>query len=293
MKRTKILSLAVSVAMAFVAGKAMGGTVNPYLYVVNISGTADLQKTVGDNKATVGSYSINDKLIYGIITNALINASANSDGAIASTNPPPNSYIAFNPTGGDGEVTGVFYVTNKNGFSCPLSGFDSTGTNYYSFMELDTWHSTYPSPYEAPYYDFQFGFTGDYAPAFGGVSAWSVNNAGTGSQSDRVTAVLYVHDDPYAYDDADTPIIWLQNYNLTLNNGEGAPQGGGYDTTEFGENNNALEIRGILSDNFHFNSNGVTSASAKLTGSGNLLYANAPYDAYGNIVKNATVTFSK
>jgi hypothetical protein len=290
----------VAVAMALVAVKAMGGTVMPYQYVVNISGTADIQKAVGTNEATEGTYSINDKLIYYILTNALINASADSDGAIASTNPPTGSYIAFNPIGSDGGPTdqGFFYVTNRNGFSWPLSGFDSTGTNYYSFMELDTWHDYYPPP-QAPYYGFGFGFTGLYAPAFGGVTAWKVNNKGSGSQTDHVTALLYVHDDPYAYDDADTAIIWLQNYNLTLNGGLGAPQGGGYDTTITTitdlspANNNALEIRGILSDSFSFNTNGVSSASAKLTGSGNFLYAKAPYNSYGNTIENATLTLTK
>jgi hypothetical protein len=259
-------------ALALVAGKASAGL------ALSVGGTTVLQKTQQQFKATTGDYTINNKIIYTIISNALWYASANSAGAITPTNVPPNGYIAFNPIGYDGEVQGTFYVTNKSGFYCPLSGFDAN-TNYYSFAELDS-----QDDYNTNYAGFEFGFVNfvtNGAP-FNGPTAYNISTKGTGTETDQSTALLYIHDDGYSYDDADYPWVYFSNYLMN---------GGTNDLLTY--NYNVVEIRGIIKATLGIKTNAVTSTSFSLTGSGNFVYQGDPTFPWANIVKNATATLTK
>jgi len=275
MNRT--LSCALAVALALVTGKASADL------VLSVSGTTVLQKTLLENTASTGSYSINNKVIYAIIAYALGDASNASFGAISSTNVPANGYIAFNPLGFDGEVLGTFYVTNKSGFYCPLSGFDAN-SNYYSFVELDSQDDYNQIVYDSLYQGFAFGFVNfvtNGAP-FNGPVAYNVSTKGTGTETDQATALLYIHDDGYAYDDADYPWVYYSNYLMN---------GGTNDALTI--NDNVVEIRGIIKATLDIKTNTVTSMSFSLTGSGNFVYQGDATFPWANIVKSATATLNK
>ena len=271
MKKFVLIS-ALTAALAMVSGKASADL------VMTVSATDDIQKT---NQTTSTAYvgttanvSLANKQVYAIISNALANVSIWSTN-IAPTHLPADGYIAFNPGGYDGQVTGVFYVTNKTGFYYPLSGFDAN-QDYYSWIELDSQsQNTFNS-----YIGFLDGWVNDYADGapFNGVSIYNINKTtGKGSETDTSTALLYIHDDPYSYDDADATSIYYANYLF---------QG----TDTLGYNLNSIEIRGIIAVTLKTTGFSVTSGSASLSGTGNFIYSNA-YDPWANVIKNATVTF--
>jgi hypothetical protein len=228
---------AVTMALAFTLNRASADL------VFNISGTALFNKTnytQGTRQvATTTTFSINNKVIYNIISNAVATAT-NYDQALLVTHLPANGYIAYSFFVTNNinfnvyhsiiypQVMGAFYVTNKTGFYYPLSGFDAN-TNYYSFMELDTWDNQYNT----------LGFWND----FDRDTSYTVNN-GNGSETDTDTALLYINDNPEAYDDADYPDSYLNN-------------------------DNSIEIRGIFKLNLTVKNLFISKGSASLSGTGN------------------------
>jgi hypothetical protein len=276
MKMTRIMSCALAAALALVAGKASAQL------ALSVSASALSQKTyTGLNVATTGTYSLNEKIIYNIIYNALTNAPAASSGAITPTNVPANGYIAFDPNDPDGGPeagVGFFYVTNESGFNFPLSGLDNND-NYYSYIELDSQNTLYQL------FGFELGFVNtDVANApFDGVASYNISSGGSGNgtETDHSTALLYIHDDPYAYDDADSPSIYDDNYLV---------QGGGSDVVGF--NNNAIEIRGVIKATQTVKSGNVTGITFSLTGTGNLIYSKAAF-AYGGVIQSAHASLAK
>ncbi len=211
---------------------------------INKSVTTNGSKEV----ATTTTFSLNNKVIYNIISNAVANGNT-FDPDLVTTTLPSNGYIAYNFFATNitsyatydpsySQVVGAFYVTNKTGFYYPLSGLDTAG-NYYSFMELDTWDSQYG----------QLGFSYDFNP----LASYSVNN-GNGSETDTDTALLYINDDPELYDDADFPNSYIYN-------------------------NNSIEIRGILKLSLTVKNGFISKGSASLSGSGNILTIQSGYGA--------------
>ncbi len=292
MKKFILLGV-VAGALAFTAGSTEASNL-----VITVSGTAEIQKTNETTSTaligTTSSSSFSNKQIYTIISNALANASGWSGGAIASTNVPANGYIVFNPGNSDGLVEGTFYVTNKSGVYWPLSGFDANG-EYFSWVELDTQCTNY--------FDFnsddniQFGFVNDSIVAqisvpgapFGGIASYKISNsgknAGQGSATLTATGLLYFHDDPYCYDDADDPDIFWSNYLAQ----------GDFDDA-VGQNSSAVEIRGILTASLTIGSSkdpdkayDISSGTISLTGMGNLAYENV----YGFLVTSGKATFAQ
>jgi hypothetical protein len=235
--RKFILAIAVTVVLVLAFNKA---SADP---VFNISGTALFNKTAFTNGskqvATTTTFSFSNKTIYNIISNAVANAT-NYDSHIIVTNLPANGYIAYN-----------FFATNNANFSAYDSisypqvmgafyvtnknGFYyplsglDTNGNYYSFMELDTYDAEYG----------QLGFGNDFDADF----SYSVNN-GNGSENDTDTALLYINDDPVLFDDADFPDSY---YN----------------------NNNSIEVRGILKLSLSVRSLLISKGAASLSGTGN------------------------
>lgn len=245
MKKFLILSV-VAAAFTFATGKV---SANP---VLNVSGTIQFQNATNTVKgsqliATTFTSSFNNKQVYNLVSNAVANAAVYDTAIVVPTNLPANGYIAYSPTNFTALATnfytydtnivytnvfGVFYVTNKSGFYYPLSGLDTNG-NYYSFVELDT-------------LDFQYGQLG-FGYDFNAIFSYNYNtNTGNGPQTDTDTALLYIHDNPLSYDDADYPDKYLYNAN-------------------------AIEIRGVFKLNLTFKQSFVNSGSAALFGTGNLV----------------------
>lgn len=273
MKIIKAVICAVALTAVFITSKAD--------LVLNVSATGQFQKAYypGSNVATTVTLAINNKYIYNIISNAVANTGywAIND-CIAPTNLPANGYIAYNPTNYDGTVYGVFYVTNKSGFYYPLSGTDTNG-QYYSWIELDSQNFYYSYRNDNYYADIYPGWGG-----FNGVNSYNVNSKTNGTEIATSTALFYVHDDPYCYNDTQSPpVIW------------GNPgQGNGDDIN--GNNANAIEVRGILTATLALNSASATVSSYSMTGSGNVTYApnlSGIGEQWGDLVKTATVKFAK
>jgi hypothetical protein len=278
MKKLILLSM-VAGALAFAARNASADL------VVTLSGTGVNQKSnTTTSTAFVGtteSSSFNNKQPYTIISNALANASAWSGGAIASTNVPANGYIAFNPGGNDGAVQGIFYVTNKSGVYWPLSGFDANG-EYFSWMELDVQNTNYEViTLVTGMPQIQFGWVNQDVNGgpVNGVAAYNVSNTtGNGSETVTSTALFYLHDDPYCYDDADNPNIFWGNY---LNQGDGDDM--------VGHNSAAAEIRGIMTGKLTIAGGNIKSGTLSLAGTGNLAYG----DQYGFLVTSGKAGFAQ
>ncbi len=244
--RKFILLGAVAMALAFILDRA---SADP---VFSITGTALFNKTNytqgSQQVATTLTYSLNNKSIYNLISNAVANAGT-YDSALTTTNLPANGYIAYNLSATNAinlttydvnisysQIVGAFYVTNKSGFYYPLSGLD-TGGNYYSFMELDTWDNQY----------WQLGFWYNFNP----VTSYKVNN-GNGSEADTESALLYINDNPLQYDDADYPGRYLYNVN-------------------------AIAIQGILKINLSIKNGFITKGSGSFSGTGNLILGSQPF----------------
>jgi hypothetical protein len=277
MKTLKTLICAVALTAAFVTTKAG--------LVMSASGTAEVEKFYsqdGSRTATTANLSFNNKFIYAMISNAVANVASGAGTNIAPTNLPADGYIAFNPGAVDGTVMGIFYVTNKSGFYYRLSGYDTNG-EYYSWVELDSQNEQYGFGAGG---GFRFGWDDQHVPyaPFNGLASYSLNSHDIGTQTLTSTALLYIHDDPYGYDDGDNPNVCFFNY---LDQGSGDDISGG--------NGNAIEIRGILTATLATDDNDSTISSLSITGSGNLIYRTTPiyyYTPY-NLVKTATVNFGK
>ena len=203
--------------------------VNPFP-VLSISCTAQFNKTkylkASQGNPTPTSLAINNKFVYNMISNAVATA---GNGIV--TNLPANGYIAYDINDYDGNVNGYFFVTNKAGFFYPLSGYDAN-TNYYSFMELDT--DYYPGG--------TLGFGNWSGQDINNIYSYNVNfTKETGSVKDTQTALLFIHDNPYNYNDLDNPY----EYNNV--------------------NQDAIEVRGI----FVLSASG-NNATASATGTGNI-----------------------
>jgi hypothetical protein len=255
-----------------VAGKASAQL------VLNVSGSAVVQKSFSPGTAaSTGTYSFSEKTVFFIITNALANAATASGGALTNVTVPAGSYIAFDPNDSDNgpeQGAGFFYITNKAGFYLPLSGFDAND-QYYSYIELDTQNQLFE------YQGFEFGFVNDIqngAP-FEGVSAYNISSKGSGTETDRSTSLLYIHDDPYSYDDADNTYIYFANTYDQSN------------SDAVGHNSYAIEIRGLIKGTLKFASGNFTGQSYSQTGTGNFINQNIPNGfANGAVIQNATVT---
>lgn len=273
MNTLKTLICAVALTAACVSSKAD--------FAMSASGTAEIQtfSIAGSRTATTGTFALNNKFIYNIISNAVANATLWGGTNIATMNLPSDGYITFSPVDTVGTVTGLFYVTNKSGFYYPLNGIDTNG-NYYSWIELDSQNDSYGLGTAF----FRLGWNYEWvgiAPQTG-LASYHLSDRG-GTQTLTSTAVLYVHDDPYCYNDADNPDIFFWNY----------PQQGGGDDLGY-RNGIALEIRGILTATFQTTLNTAIFSRLSITGSGNLMYP-TPFiytDTDVNLVKNATVNFA-
>jgi hypothetical protein len=268
-----MLTVAVALTVALAASRASAD------FALTVSGTALTQTSQGSVKATTATSSFNNKQIYFIISNAVANVSDWSS-QITSNSLPADGYIAFNPAGNNGTNEGAFYVTNKSGFYYPLSGLDQNG-QYYSWIELNTQNSYYEYN-EVP---LALGWVNQFVEnggPFNGVAAYNINAKGSGSETETSTALLYIHDDPYSYDDADNPNIFWFNY---------LGQGGGDD--QYGYNGNAVEIRGVLTATVSVTqTNGtpaITLKSLSLPGTGNLMLQ----WEWSIVVNSGTAKFSK
>jgi hypothetical protein len=280
MKTFKTILCAVALTAAFLTSKAD--------LVMTASGTAKIEKSYaqdGSKTATTSTLSFNNKFIYNIISNAVANAATWTGTNIAATNFPANGYIAFNPTGSDGIVKGVFYVTNQSGFFYPLSGLDTNG-NYYSWIELDSQDDAYGF---GAHGGFEFGWENQHLGGLvidiqTGLASYHLNSQGIGTQTLTSVGLLYIHDDPYCYNGADNPDILFFNYS---------GQGDGDDI--YGGNANAIEIHGILTATLATDDNDATISRISLTGSGNLIYRTTTIYTYTpyNLVQTATVNFAK
>lgn len=244
MKLTKTLLIAaVAGTIAFVSGQAMASTGE-----ITVSATVKEQNTNSISKDTqtskITSASYNNAKIYSLISNAVVNVGTNGTG-IAPGSLPANGYIVFDPNGNDGMVSGTFYATNKSGFYYPLSGLDTNG-DYYSFIELDTYSADTDDTNNVTG-AINFGFSDN----FNGVESGTFNaKTGDGSEGITSTALLYVHDNAYSFND-------------------------GNNADEFYSNNNALEIRGIAQMNLTFKDGNVTEWSVSLNGTGNAVVNNS------------------
>jgi len=232
MKLTKILlCAAVASAMAFASSKATAST-------LNISGVV---KTFGTTRTTSSAVIVttktvafNNKTIYLALSNAI--ASAHPPAGLAQ-NLPKDGIIGFNPNAFDGnDVRGVFYVTNAPGkpfFYFALAGTDTNG-DAYSYIELDT---------ESELADLGYSFFEEDEDVFNWVYSY-VETSKTFQETSTSAALLYIHDNPYDWDDAEFPWEWSFNSSF------------------------AIEIRGVMILNF--NSNNTTdhvTVSLKGTGS--------------------------
>jgi hypothetical protein len=240
---------ALALALAFASSQAFAQN-----FRLSISGTAQFfytnyVSTQDQYVETSAKETFNTSKIYTLVSNAVLSA-PNDLGVVL----PANGYIAFNPSTNDGEVQGVFYVTNKTGFYYPLSGHDENNT-YYSFIELD-----------ADTYSFgELGFVNNDYTEFDDAPGYNYDgHNGNGSISEAAVALLFIHDDPYYYDDSDYP------YEYTLN-----------DT--------AIEIRGVFKIDFGLKDYIRTDKSIKLTGAGNMTVEG---DDYG-VVTSGTAIFSQ
>jgi hypothetical protein len=241
--KKNLLMAGIACLMATAASQVMAAN-----GVVTMSATVKEQNTNSIAKASDTSKVITltwtETKIYDLISNAVANASTNGTG-ILSTNLPSNGYIVFNPNGSDGTVGGTFYATNKSGFYFPLSGTD-TNSAYYSFIELDTYLANSDDT-NSSVGMVDLGFSDN----FNGVETGTYNNStGNGTQNVTSTALLYVHDNPYSYDDG--------------NNAGG-----------FYSNNNAFELRGIAHTTLTFKDGAVKDWSISLEGTGNAIVNNS------------------
>jgi hypothetical protein len=227
--------------------------------VLNVSGTIDsLDTNNTDIKGHFNSMSVNEKDVYTLISNGVANAYGFLSTNLDATNLPANGYIAYN-------TAGIFYVTNKTGFYLPLSGHDKEA-NFYSFIELDTYVI-----YGTNILDFSDGAALGFGYFNCDVNSYHLNNkTGDGSGVDKSTATLFIHDNPYVYDDWDDPDRFF-GYNDHIDK-------------------NAIEIRGVVTVQLKYaDTNDVTMSSFSLTGAGNCLLNGA---AFASLVSSGKAILS-
>jgi hypothetical protein len=264
-----IMLAAVAIAVAFIPVKVAafmptnGETNKIGNLILSVSGTVKTQNTLNTNKMTVSTMSFNEKYVYELISYAVANVQTYTiyTNYLNATNLPADGYIAFSPNFQLNNVAnnspntfiyGLFYVTNKSGFYYPLSGYDNNG-QFYSYIELDS-YLDYVTGAVTNDFDFDFGyFTSD-------IGSYGVSGkTGNGSGISTSTALLYIHDNPYAYDDLD----YADTFDGTENN---------YYGQSF-YNNYVIEIRGIVTGRTTLKNFTPTGASFSLTGSGNFVEA--------------------
>lgn len=248
MKKFIILS---TVAVALASGKALAS--NP----VCICGTL---KEVGSNyvnKAgvqiqTAQSVCFNNAAIYLMISNAVAQGDVSG---VSATDLPATGYIVYDPNQNDGALTGTFSVTNKSThLSFPLSGLDGNG-RYYSYMELDTDNQI------TGILGFDLGPAESTGDDFNDVYSYDAK-----SQEATSTAVLYIHDNPYAYDSADA-MAWAFGFDGSGPSGLSSPNA---TANNFA---NSIQIKGIIT----VSSNSKTGVnSATIHGKGNALINGVP-----------------
>jgi hypothetical protein len=270
----KLILTTVTAVLTFAASHAMASGGNMTL---NVNGTVKYQNEGASySKGSVGTHSFNEKSVYTLISNAVANASTISGGLISSTTLPANGYIAYSPGTYDynGGVDGVFYVTNKAGYYYALSGLDAD-YNYYSWIELDTTIFYGDDSYlDLGYYYYYDSNTSDYNYFFNYIASYNYNtnstspSYGNASAAPVSAALLYIHDDPYLYDASIYPYLFTD-----------------YDYIVGSYNENALEIRGILTGNLKINDFDINSGSLSLTGTGDFIYND--YDTYGVVSSGA------
>jgi hypothetical protein len=232
----KLAMLAVTVAaLVLTAGKAeAAGNL-----VLNISGSVQYQVSGSTLVGKAKTVSFNNTTIYNLISNAVAHA-ANG----IATNLPAKGIIEYDPEDSDGLNNGFFYVTDKAGdFYYQLSGFDAN-SNYYSFIELSSYIIITDED------NLQIGFS----DPFDGSASYSLNASGNGTLSGKATALLFVHDNPYVYDIADSP----DNFY-------------GFDNPDYGlqSNGTAFEIQGVMTVSLKYQSNSIDGGSLSLSGTGN------------------------
>jgi hypothetical protein len=262
MKMTKTIVCALAAAIALLAGKAVAAS-TPVFPVLTVSGTFDLVKTTltaksGNSIQTSEKVTFNNNTIVGIISNALVFWPPAGTNAI---HIPAKSYIDFNPYLSDiSGQSGIFYVTNKNGFSLPLSGVDTNGY-YYSYAELDT---DAGGNNNILGFDLGLGNNPGYDD-FNAVDTFNLTTNNSGTFDTSSTAVFYVHDNPYAYDAADS---WAWNDGF----GPSAPALSSPNPSGTAGPNyeNSVEMQGILNITTS-TAKDITKGSGTFTGSGNAL----------------------
>jgi hypothetical protein len=250
MKLTKMLLLAGTMTLLTHSAFATTDQITFTATVRSQETNAGAKTTETSKTATV---AWNNAKLYVLISNAVAHIGTNGTG-IAPANVPANGYIAFNPNGTDGNVYGTFYITNKTGFSYPLSGLDTNG-NYYSLIELDTYLATTDNT-KSPTNTItaapgpglvNFGFSDNFNGIETGVFS---TTTGGGSESAVSTALFYVHDNPYSYN-------------------------GGNNANVFYDNGNAYEIRGLADIVLSYKTNEVLHWTISLTGTGNAVVTNS------------------
>jgi hypothetical protein len=234
----KLILLALTLVAASLSVRAQVQVIP--LLTLTASGAIDLVKTnitkyvksgTGSNEeasVTSTTKSFNNAFIYQMISNAV--AEGQVDG-VPATNLPANGFIAFslgkNDSGSNGFDGGTFYVTNKFvGWSYALSGHDA-GHSYYSYIELDSYEM-----------DFDQNFND---VTTGALTANTETEDETGSVTQTALGLFYVHDNPYSYDDADSP-------------------------NKYRSNANAIEIRCNIKESFSLKNTVVTSLSISSSG---------------------------
>jgi len=232
------MKLNALIVIAAIAASRTVATATP----VNLSGTILEEKSsvINSNNETftTANVPLKNATLYAVVSNAVAFASTYGTG-IPSDTVPANGYIVYDPNGFDGVVAGVFYVTNNSGYYYPLSGTDSK-TNYYNFVELDTYNNV------------QAATTGSidlgFSSTFSGVEAEHFNPGnGNGTVNVTSTAKFYAHDNPYAFDAADNPGVVATNFD-------------------------AIDICGVAQTTLQFTNGGLKTWSVNMTGTGSYLF---------------------
>ncbi len=247
MKTLALFAVAVMVAV-FVPIKAIAASGGGL--ILSVSAKIESQSTNSTlQKGAITSLSMNEKVVYNLISNAVADANGLLGPNLTPTILPADGYIAYMPFTNNGANFGLFYVTNKSGFYLPLSGKDATN-GYYSFIELTTYVTFSPN-------------TGGYGVGYGDlnndISSYSVSSSSTnGTGTATSTGVLFIHDNPYIYDDWDNPNRFY-GYNGHVDQ-------------------NAIEIRGIVTTALKYTeSYRPVMTSFSVTGTGNAVLNGRTY----------------
>jgi hypothetical protein len=238
MKALTLFAVAVMVAV-FVPIKAAAGSGGGLILTV-----AATIKSQGTNstflKGTESSLSMNEKVVYTLISNAVADANGHLGPNLTPAILPADGYIAYN---------GSFYVTNKSGFFFPLSGTDATNGTY-SFIEFTTYVTFSPNP---------GGFPIGYGDFNNDISSYNISSSSTnGTGTATSTGILFIHDNPYVLDDWDNPDHFFGSSGHS--------------------DSNAIEIRGIVTTQLKYtDSFSPALTSFSVTGTGNAILNGREY----------------